>query len=87
MKPQKKPPPKGQYHSLYGGYEKTQLAMCPLGVLPITDIKRDHSPAAKRKRTRERLALNARCEAFEREVAALLDAEEARLTKEFHNGG
>ena len=87
----KDPPkiPKGHWRSVYGGFERTPLAGFVTGTHGATDIKRDQSPAARRKRTRERIALNAKCEAYEREIAqalAEIDAEETRALKEFHNG-
>jgi hypothetical protein len=87
--PKEAPLKPGWYKSCYGGIEKTQLASLPLGIArDVTPITQDQSPAGKRKRIRERKDINMRCEKFEREIAALLDdADDTRITQEFHNGG
>jgi hypothetical protein len=81
--------PKGQWKSVYGGFEKTPFAGLVVGAT-VTPITRDMSPRARRARTRERLQLNRACEAYEREIGEALEqlaADETRATKEFHNGG
>lgn len=81
-------PPKGHWKSYYGGYERTPFARFACGAT-LSLITQDQSPAAKRARIRARKREKLRCDLTAAEIdeaLARLDAEEAQMTKAFHNG-
>jgi len=87
-KPKEPAVPTGMWRSVFGGFERTPFAPYPVGAT-FTDITRDQSGDARRKRIRQRKQQRIDIDLTSAEIdraLAELDAEESRMTKEFHNG-
>lgn len=87
-KPKPPEPPPGTWRSIFGGHERTPFAPYPVGAT-VTEITRDQSDDARRRRIRQRKQQRIDIDLTSAEIdraLAELAAEEARITKEFYNG-